>query len=239
MVSLHLLDLTRPQRDETELILFIGSALAFPEVTLRLVRIEFAGLGAARIDRLDPGIALPEGVTPRLIVVEDRQADALAEHHDRLRDSLGGAPVALAYGDPSTARRLLALQQAEGRLRGLRFLPLNAPIAGWVSMLRLLLAGEFVLPGELVSPQPDAVVTALPQPATADASLTQREIEVLDQVAQGHRNRVIADALGLSEHTIKLHIHNIISKIGVSNRTAAANWYLAQGHGTRVRRSLP
>lgn len=239
MVSLHALDLTGPGDNHADIVLFIGSAFAFPEVTLRLVRIEFGGLGAERIDRLDPEAALPEGVTPRLVIVEDRLADALVAHHDALRRKLGDVPIALAYACPVTARRLLALQQTAGRLEELRFLPLNAPIAGWVSMLRLLLAREFVLPGELVSPPPALPVDAGAASMAGAVTLTRRELEVLGQVSQGHRNKIIADALGLSEHTVKLHIHNIITKIGVDNRTAAANWYLAQGGTGQRPRPMP
>jgi DNA-binding NarL/FixJ family response regulator len=100
-------------------------------------------------------------------------------------------------------------------------------------MLRLLLAGEFVIPGDLVAYPAEAehaAPRALPAHPAIDTGLTQREREVLDRVAQGHRNKAIADALGVSEHTVKLHIHHIIVKIGVDNRTAAANWYLARGH---------
>ncbi len=43
----------------------------------------------------------------------------------------------------------------------------------------------------------------------------------------GQRNKVIANALGVSEHTVKLHIHHIIAKLGVANRTEAANRYMA------------
>jgi DNA-binding NarL/FixJ family response regulator len=56
--------------------------------------------------------------------------------------------------------------------------------------------------------------------------LTGRELEVLGMVARGHQNKIIAADLGLSEHTVKIHIHNIIRKLGVHNRTEAAATYL-------------
>lgn len=55
--------------------------------------------------------------------------------------------------------------------------------------------------------------------------LTVRELEVLAMVARGHQNKIIAADLGLSEHTVKIHIHNIIRKLGVHNRTEAAAIY--------------
>lgn len=53
-------------------------------------------------------------------------------------------------------------------------------------------------------------------------SLTGREIEVLKLVAEGKRNSQIALSLGLSDQTVKAHLSNIFSKLGVNSRTAAA-----------------
>jgi DNA-binding NarL/FixJ family response regulator len=48
--------------------------------------------------------------------------------------------------------------------------------------------------------------------------LTQRELEITRLVAQGFPNKVVAGQLGLQEGTVKLHLHNIYRKLGVSNR---------------------
>ena len=54
------------------------------------------------------------------------------------------------------------------------------------------------------------------------ASLTNRELEVLVQVANGMFNKEIATSLNISERTVKNHISNIFNKIDVSDRTQAA-----------------
>ena len=54
------------------------------------------------------------------------------------------------------------------------------------------------------------------------AELTEREIEVLKEVATGKRNREIADSLFISEKTVKNHISNILFKLQVNDRTEAA-----------------
>ncbi|MEU9073359.1 LuxR C-terminal-related transcriptional regulator [Kitasatospora sp. NPDC048538] len=66
---------------------------------------------------------------------------------------------------------------------------------------------------------------ALPgQPVAGDPldGLQPRELEVLDQLAHGRRNRDIAAALHISESTVKFHVANILAKLGVSSRGEAA-----------------
>jgi DNA-binding NarL/FixJ family response regulator len=59
--------------------------------------------------------------------------------------------------------------------------------------------------------------------------LTGRELEVLEQVVRGKSNKEIAAALGISEATVKSHINNILSKMGVTDRTQAATTALQRG----------
>lgn len=55
----------------------------------------------------------------------------------------------------------------------------------------------------------------------ADDALTEREIEVLSQVAGGNRNRDIAQKLFITEETVKVHVKHIMEKLGASDRTQA------------------
>lgn len=59
--------------------------------------------------------------------------------------------------------------------------------------------------------------------------LTARELDVLKLLAQGHRNREIADALGLAEPTVKIHVNNLLRKLQVKDRTEAAVVALRRG----------
>jgi len=54
-----------------------------------------------------------------------------------------------------------------------------------------------------------------------DEALTQREIDVLRQIAGGNRNRDIAEKLFISEETVKVHIKHLMEKLGASDRTQA------------------
>jgi DNA-binding NarL/FixJ family response regulator len=61
------------------------------------------------------------------------------------------------------------------------------------------------------------------------ADLTEREHEVLVEIARGHSNREIARALVVSEKTVKTHVSNVLMKLGVADRTQAA--LFAARHG--------
>ena len=55
--------------------------------------------------------------------------------------------------------------------------------------------------------------------------LTERELEILGQLADGKINKEIADKLKISEGTVKQHLSHIYTKIEVNNRVEAANAY--------------
>jgi two-component system, NarL family, response regulator LiaR len=60
-------------------------------------------------------------------------------------------------------------------------------------------------------------------------SLTERETEVLQLVAQGHTNQVIANQLGIDERTVRVHVTHILQKLDLDNRTQAALFALRHG----------
>lgn len=62
-----------------------------------------------------------------------------------------------------------------------------------------------------------------------EVPLTQRESEVLKQLANGLTNKEIALALSISYETVKEHVQHILRKIGVSDRTQAAVWAVRKG----------
>jgi two-component system NarL family response regulator len=61
------------------------------------------------------------------------------------------------------------------------------------------------------------------------SDLTGRELEVLQQIVAGRSNKEIGSHLNISEATVKSHINNILSKLGVSDRTQAATTALQRG----------
>jgi DNA-binding NarL/FixJ family response regulator len=63
----------------------------------------------------------------------------------------------------------------------------------------------------------------------SDEELTEREIEVLGQIAAGNRNRDIAERLFITEETVKVHVKHIMGKLGASDRTQAVAIAIRRG----------
>lgn len=123
---------------------------------------------------------------------------------------------------------LLLLSEETTAARSLAGLPLRAwgllpPEAGEEE----LLAAVAALHEGLLAAAP-ALVQPLfgPTPAFAETyelaeELTDRESQVLQQLAQGFPNKQIALQLAISDHTVKFHVSAIYAKMGVTNRTEA------------------
>jgi len=99
--------------------------------------------------------------------------------------------------------------------------------SAFVQSLRLIGSGERVFPrGLALGQSPPA-----PSPDTKSqfdgVHLSPREREVLSHVMEGHSNKIIAQHLGVTEATAKVHLTGVLRKIKVDNRTQAAIWALA------------
>jgi DNA-binding NarL/FixJ family response regulator len=86
--------------------------------------------------------------------------------------------------------------------------------------IRRVHAGKKAIPPEIAAQLADHM---------SDEALTAREIEVLQQVAEGNRNRDIADRLFISEGTVKVHLQHIMDKLGASDRTQAITIAVRRG----------
>jgi DNA-binding NarL/FixJ family response regulator len=73
-----------------------------------------------------------------------------------------------------------------------------------------------------------AVAQRIAEHQVADG-LTEREFEVLVGVATGHSNKIVADRLSISEHTVKSHMRSIMSKLGANDRTHAVTIAIKRG----------
>ena len=89
-----------------------------------------------------------------------------------------------------------------------------------IDTIRALHEGKRVIPREIAAEIADHAV---------DERLTSRELIVLKYVANGHSNKVVADLLCITEATVKVHMKNILGKLGASSRTQAVQ--MAQKRG--------
>lgn len=123
-----------------------------------------------------------------------------------------GAPpiLLLSSGEPQALRGLA------GRVRGL--LPRDADAAALSAALRAITRGLIVTDPEWVGAlqrSRDRAEVALPEP------LTPREVGVLQLLAAGLPNKLIAERLGISEHTVRFHLNAIFGKLDAHTRTEA------------------
>ena len=145
----------------------------------------------------------------------------------RLRQALPETPLVVVAesGDPERARHILS-----AGARG--FLPTNLSVKVLVGALDLVLAGGVYVPSSLLdapAPRPEGWERAEQRRAEPWSELTRRQRDVLALISQGRSNKLIADALAMSESTVKAHVKQIIKRLHVSNRTQAA--LLATGQG--------
>ncbi len=89
-----------------------------------------------------------------------------------------------------------------------------------VEVIRQVHAGKKRVPPQLAAQLAEHI---------SDEPLTSREIEVLSQIAEGNRNRDIGEKLFITEETVKVHIKNIMGKLGASDRTQAVAIAIRRG----------
>lgn len=127
----------------------------------------------------------------------------------------------------------------EGLIHGV--LPLNLHLDVCLTAIDLLMKGGEHFPAALIRrlaprSQTGSTLTAQSQTCAEPMGpaqksdigrglLTTREIQILDLICMGTQNKIIADRLGLSENTVKVHVRNIYKKMNVRNRTEAASRY--------------
>jgi two-component system NarL family response regulator len=141
---------------------------------------------------------------------------------------MGGVEAALAIKKEYPNARLVALTTYGGDEDIKR--ALNAGVQAYLTKdvlhdellkaIRAVYAGQTYLPSGVAA----ALAAQMPRP-----DLSAREVQVLELIVKGMANKQIAYALSIAEHTVKNHVKNILSKLGVQDRTQAATAAIQRG----------
>ncbi|WP_150275957.1 response regulator [Paenibacillus tepidiphilus] len=113
----------------------------------------------------------------------------------------------------------------------------NLAPSTWIEYLLAIVSEEVPLSRELAFQILQEF--AVPSPREEHEALTTREREILGCVSSGATNREIAVTLGISEHTVKNHLKNILHKLQLQNRTQLTRYALEQGLAPRSRDFAP
>jgi DNA-binding NarL/FixJ family response regulator len=164
-------------------------------------------------------------------------ADAIQQFRQQVPDvtlldlrlpDMSGIDVLIAIRSEFPDARIVMLTTFEGDVEiqralqaGARgYLLKNMPPSELMDVIRQVHAGKKRIPPEIASQLLEHM---------SDEGLTEREVQVLREVADGNRNREIAERLFISEETVKVHIKHIMEKLGAADRTQAVAIGLRRG----------
>jgi DNA-binding NarL/FixJ family response regulator len=203
-----------------------------------LVRTVQERLPGCEIHVSEAGAKLPDfDGDPDLFLIEAGCRLDLPGLIDGYRERAPSTPVALLVDKPFDHSDTCDALFAAGLIQGV--LPWSLRLEVWLAAVSLLLSGgEYFISANR---RPGAPIAAIDAPVAEPhahahgdqqvaaarflASLTTRETQILELLSEGHQNKLIAHKMSLSEHTVKVHVHNLLTKLRVTNRTQAAATY--------------
>jgi two-component system, NarL family, response regulator LiaR len=167
----------------------------------------------------EEAVACIPGIQPDLVIMDLRLLGGIdgIETTRRLRQALPGLRVLVLTAHTEESPLIAAL-----RAGALGYVRKDADPEIFLEAVRSVAAGRPFY-------DPAAAGSFLQSLARVEDDLTERETEVLCQLARGGTNRQIAAILGVSEETIKTHVGSILSKLQLSHRTQAAIYALKRG----------
>lgn len=178
----------------------------------------------AETDNGEDAVRLASEAKPDLVILDIRmeKGDGLTTL-GRLKLERPELPVLVfsTYDNPTYVARSVALGASGYLLKSVSSETL-------IDAIRRVTAGENIWTRDELR----RVTGALATPrltSDIEVPLTQRESEVLRQLALGLTNKEIALALNISYETVKEHVQHILRKVGVSDRTQAAVWAVRKG----------
>jgi DNA-binding NarL/FixJ family response regulator len=173
----------------------------------------------------------------RLVAEAASGGEAIRRHREHRPDvtlmdlrlpDMSGIEAVIAIRAELPEARVLMLTTFEGDMdiqRALRagargYLLKSMPPAELVAAIREVHAGRKRIPPQVAAQLAEHL---------GEEDLTARELEILEQVAAGDRNREIAGTLSISEETVKVHVKHVMEKLGARDRTEAVSIALRRG----------
>ncbi|MHC1550429.1 response regulator transcription factor [Phyllobacterium sp. K27] len=170
----------------------------------------------------------------QLVLIHAGFVANFSESASRCRQRFPNASITVMIDDNVTGLDELNSLFDSKAIQGL--LPFNLKLDIWLAVIWLMLNGGEYYPPEIsrladrmrdgmngrAQSNPHQPTDGVTRPIK---TLTIREQQILELLSEGLQNKIIADRLTLSEHTVKVHVHNLIRKLRVHNRTQAAAVY--------------
>ena len=185
-------------------------------------------VGSSRTGRQT--VELTSQLKPHVVLLDIRMPDmdglqALAAIKASCPDT--SVIILTSFNTPEYITRAISLGAAG-------YLMKDTTSEGVINAIRTVASGEAILDMEIL----ELVIKELSE-ATRPTSLrdeipalTPQEVRVLQLITEGLDNGTIAEILTVSPNTVKSHVRNIFSKLGVSDRTQAAIWAIRHGLST-------
>jgi two-component system nitrate/nitrite response regulator NarL len=159
------------------------------------------------------------------LVLLDLAGDGEATALRQLRAQMPKARLVILTSELSTKRLTTALETGiDGYLMS------DLSPEALTQSLNLVLLGEKVFPTSLAALLISGPVDNVVEMPGGRRGLSERENQILRSLLKGESNKMIANRLGITEATVKVHLKTVLRKIGAANRTQAAIWALNNGY---------
>ena len=178
----------------------------------------------AKTAELEPDVLVIEADLPRLSGIKATQRIRREQPHV-------GVVILTAEDDESTLFDAI-------RAGAAAYLHKDCEPAELVDAIRRVRGGQFII-NEKIFSQPAVATKVLaefrelsvygPGSSRVFAPLSPREVQILDNIAQGKTNKEVAYSLAISEQTVKNHMSSILRKLSVNDRTQAVVYAMRQG----------
>lgn len=209
------------QLGESRLVILIDHRALDRDCLVRSLKASNPDVEIRGVGSLEEWLAMSEGETPSAIVLTLHNRSVRDEYSCALIRSICArmprSPVVVVADTDELAQMLKALEcGAQG------FIPSSVGIEVASEAIRLACAGGVFLPASGVLAMRDVIESMTRDASGPNGMFTPREAEVVEELRRGKANKIIAYELNLCQSTVKVHIRNIMKKVGATNRTEVA-----------------